>query len=144
MKRLFQPFVLIVTAILGAGYAYVALHLASGVWPRLALALPFLMVWVVPVIYWGSDRDGRGRFDDVAHVMSYLSMAWLSFLLVLALLRDVLTFATAFTPALASAHALLREAGVEVVYAGSVLALIIGMLTALRGPHVRRVTVPIE
>ena len=45
-------FTLIVTAILGLGYTYVAQRLGAGVLDGLALAVPFLLVWIVPVVYW--------------------------------------------------------------------------------------------
>src|SRR5262245_48851577 len=52
MRRLLHPFVLVVSAILAAGYAYVAARLTSTVVARVALAVPFLMVWILPVVYW--------------------------------------------------------------------------------------------
>ncbi|MDB5901643.1 MAG: metallophosphoesterase [Betaproteobacteria bacterium] len=143
MKRLLQPFVLIVTAILALGYAYVALRLGAGLWDRLALAVPFLLVWIVPVVYWSGDREGGGRLDEALHVASYLSMAWLSFLLVLTLARDVLLLATVWAPA-STPHLLLREHGAMAVVVGSFIALVVGALVALRGPHVCRVDIPIE
>jgi predicted MPP superfamily phosphohydrolase len=143
VKRLLQPFVLIVTAILAVGYAYVALRLGAGTWDRLALAVPFLLVWIVPVVYWSGDREGGGRLDEALHVASYLSMAWLSFLVVLTLVRDVLLLATVWAPA-STPHLLLREHGAMLVVVGSFIALVAGALVALRGPHVRRVDIPIE
>src|SRR5687767_12302586 len=92
-------FTLIVTAILAFGYTYVSLRLGTSVPDRLALALPFLLVWIVPVVYWGRDREGEGRFDEIVRVASYLSMAWLSFLVVLTLARDLLLLATLWAPA---------------------------------------------
>ena len=143
MNRLLQPFVLIVTAILAAGYAYVASSLASGVWERIALAIPFLLVWIVPVVYWNGDREGGGRLDEIVHVASYLSMAWLSFLVVLTLARDVLLVATLWAPG-SAVHASVRDFGAAVVYAASLLALGMGALVALRGPRVKRIDVAID
>ncbi|HEV7803642.1 MAG TPA: metallophosphoesterase [Burkholderiales bacterium] len=140
MKRLLQPFVLVVTAILALAYAYVAWRLASSGWVRLALAAPFLMVWAVPVIYWVGDRDSKGRLDDIAHVASYLCMAWLSFLVVLTLARDVLLLVTAWLPSSAP-NEFLQQTGILLVYIGSVVALAFGMLVALRGPGVRHVDI---
>jgi predicted MPP superfamily phosphohydrolase len=136
-------FNLIVTAILGAGYAYVASRLGSGVLDRVALAVPFFLVWIVPMYYWRRDRDEQGRFDEMVHVASYLSMAWLSFLVVATLLRDALLAGTALVQA-AEAHAFVRAHGPPLVYAASVLALVIGALTALRGPRLTTVDVPVE
>ena len=95
MKRLLQPFVLVVTALLAAAYAYPAVRLATGPWERAALAIPFVLIWIVPALYWtGSRDDEESWLDQAAHQASYLSMAWVSFLLVLTLARDVLLFAS--------------------------------------------------
>src|SRR5581483_6405177 len=95
MKRLLQPFVVVVTLLLAAAYAYTAARLASGPWALGLLAIPFMLIWVVPVLYWSRDRDREeSRLDDVAHQASYLSMAWVSFVLVLTLARDVALFVT--------------------------------------------------
>jgi hypothetical protein len=51
MKRLPQPFVLVVTALLAAAYVYPAARLATGPWERLALAIPFFLIWIVPALY---------------------------------------------------------------------------------------------
>src|SRR5690349_10218469 len=134
-------FTLIVTAILGIGYAYVASRLGAGLFDRLALAVPFLLVCIVPMYYWGRDRDDQNRFDELVHVASYLSMAWLSFLVVATLARDALLAATALLPA-AEAHAFLQAHGTPLVYLASVLALVIGALTALRGPRLATIDVP--
>ena len=61
MRRLFHPFVLVVSAILLAGYAYIAARLTSTSPARVALAAPFVMVWILPIVYWFGARDRRGR-----------------------------------------------------------------------------------
>lgn len=139
MKRLLQPFILAVTALLAAGYAYLAARLASGAWAYAALAIPFLLIWAMPVLYWTAERDGEDTWlDQTVHQASYLSMAWVSFLLVLTLARDVALLLTAALP-LGAAHAVVAEAGMPAVLVGSLLALGIGLLTALRGPRVEHV-----
>src|SRR5215210_6610791 len=138
MKRLLQPFVMTVTAILAGGYAYLALRLTSNAWLRLGLALPFILVWLVPVVYWGGSRDRERALDHVLHQASYLCMAWLSFLLVLTLGRDAALLLTMWSPSLAPAHELFQRAGVPMVFAGSFAAMIVGALAALRGPRVKQ------
>jgi predicted MPP superfamily phosphohydrolase len=139
MKRLLQPFVLVVTTLLAGGYAYVALRLASGPWGASALAIPFVLIWIVPVVYWGRRRDGEESWlDQAAHQASYLSMAWVSFLLVLTLARDA-AFALTSALALGPAHEVVAQAGVPAVLVGSLVALALGGLTALRGPIVEEV-----
>jgi len=144
MRRLLQPFVLAVTAILAAAYAYLAWRLGAEPWQRMALAAPFVLVWIVPVVYWGGGERKERLFDQLLHQASYLCMAWISFLLVLALARDVLLLLTLWPPALAGAHALLDEAGVPLVLAASLAAMAAGALAALRGPHVKHVDIAVE
>jgi uncharacterized protein len=141
MIRLLQPLVFIVTAILAAGYAYVAARLASGPWGRGALAIPFVLIWIVPVIYWTRENNGEESWiDRVTHEASYLSMAWVSFLVVLTLVRDLALLVTAALP-LRAAHAFIAQAGVTMVFIGSLVATALGALTALRGPRVKEVEV---
>lgn len=123
MKRLLNPFVVAITAILAAGYGYLAWRLTAGAVARLALALPFVMVWIVPVIYWVGDRQNRGWIDEAVHFMSYLCMGWLNFAVVLCAARDGLLLATSLLPPFSGMHALLRDAGATWVWVGSVVAL---------------------
>jgi predicted MPP superfamily phosphohydrolase len=139
MKRLLQPFIVVVTALLAAGYAYVAARLGSGPWGRGALALPFVLIWVVPALYWTRERDGEESWlDHAVHQASYLAMAWVSFVVVLTLVRDLALLVTA-APPLAPAHAVVAQAGVPAVLVASVLAMALGAATALRGPRVEKV-----
>lgn len=141
MRRLLHPFVLVVTAILLGGYAYIALRLTSAAPVRIALAAPFVMVWVLPVVYWFGDRDRHGARHEFIQTLSFLCMGWLSFLLVLTIIRDLLLLTT---PALPALHARLTEAGTAWVPVGALAAVGVGVLAALRGPYVRHVEIPVE
>ena len=143
MRRLFQPFVLTLFTLLAVGYAYASARLTTELWQRLMLALPFVLVWIVPLVYWAGERDRHGRVDELLHQASYISMGWVSFLLVLTIARDLLLLGTAWTQALAVEHAAILADGVPLVFAGSLIALVVGMLFALRGPRVRRIDIPI-
>jgi hypothetical protein len=141
VKRLLQPFVLVVTALLAVAYAYPAARIASGPWERAALAIPFLLIWLVPALYWTRERDGEESWlDQAAHQASYLSMAWVSFLLVLTLARDVALLATSALP-LERVHEVVVQAGVPAVLVASLVAVAIGAAVALRGPGVEEVEV---
>jgi predicted MPP superfamily phosphohydrolase len=141
MARVLQPFVLVVTALLAASYAYVASRLAASGWAFAALAVPFALIWIVPALYWTRrDEDEESWLDAVLHLSSYLSMAWVSFVLVLTLARDVALLATA-TPALAAGHDAVARWGVAAVLLGALIAVGVGALRALRGPRVREVAV---
>ena len=141
MRRLLEPFVLVVTALVAGAYAYLALRLASSAWERGALAVPFLLIWVVPVYYWARDRGREETWlDNAVHQASYLSMAWVSFALVFTLARDLLLFFAVLLP-MAKPHAMLVEAGGPLILAASLVALGLGAATALRGPRVARVEI---
>ncbi|HSQ05572.1 MAG TPA: metallophosphoesterase [Burkholderiales bacterium] len=143
MHRLLNPFVLTVTAILAAAYSYLAWRLTSSAVAHILLAFPFVLVWSVPVVYWSGDRDRHGRIDQAVQFASYLSMGWLSFLLIFSLARDAVWVAsTSFARLLAGTPAPV-DLGVPIVIVGSLGALAVGLIAALRGPHVRHVDVPI-
>jgi predicted MPP superfamily phosphohydrolase len=143
LKRLLQPFILAVTVILAVGYGYLAVRLAGGTGGRIALAIPFIVIWIVPALYWTRERKPEETWlDNVAQQASYLSMAWVSFLLGLTVVRDLALLVTAI-PALASTHAAINQAGAPAVLIGSLLALAIGAATALRGPPVKEIEIRI-
>jgi len=134
-------FALAVTALLAVAYAYVASRLASGPATAVALAVPFLLIWILPVYYWGTSRSREGWLDKVLHRASYLSMAWVSFALAFTLMRDLALGATLWTPAL---HAMVVSTGVPVVLGGSLVAMVVGAAAAFRGPRIERVDVPVS
>ena len=144
MRRFFNPFILILTAILACAYAYLAWRLASDLPSRIALAIPLALIWLVPVIYWAGDRERQGAADELLHFASYLCMGWLSFALVFSLARDALLLATAWVPQAAAVHAHLAESGATLVMFGSLLSLAIGILVALKGPKVRHVDIRVD
>ena len=123
---------------LAVTYAYVASRLAQGAIAASALAVPFLFIWIMPVVYWGTGRSREGFVDQLVHRASYLSMAWVSFILVLTIARDLALMATAWTPA---AHAMVITAGMPVVLGGSLVALMFGAAAAFRGPRIETVDI---
>jgi predicted MPP superfamily phosphohydrolase len=137
-----RRFALAVTALLAAAYAYLASRLASGPAAAAALALPFVLIWILPVWYWGSDRDRERSLDRLVHRASYLAMAWVSFALVLTLARDLLLLATLSAP-LAHVHAIVSRAGAPVVVVASFVAMAVGALAAFRGPRVAAVDIAV-
>jgi len=141
MRRLLHPFVLIVSTILLAGYAYIAARLTSTALGRILLAAPFVMVWALPVVYWFGNRDREGRRHEWVQTLSFLCMGWLSFVFVLTVGRDVLLLATLALPRV---HALVDAAGTAWVPLAALGAVGVGVLAALRGPHVRHVDIPVE
>ena len=133
-------FALAVTALLAVAYTYVASRLAEGPVSAVLLAIPFVLIWILPVYYWGTSRSREGLIDKLIHRGSYLSMAWVSFALVFTLMRDLALLATSWTPA---AHAMVITAGVPIVLGGSLVAMVLGAAAALRGPRIERLDLPI-
>ena len=143
MRRLLHPFIVVVSAILIVGYAYIALRLTSTALARLALAVPFVAVWMLPVVYWFGNRDREGMRHELMQALSFLCMGWLSFLFVLTLGRDVLLLVTLLPP-LAAVHAFLDATSPAWVPVGALVAVSVGVLITALGPHVRRVDIPVE
>ena len=135
-------FALAVTALLALGYSYVASRLVAGPLGASLLALPFLFIWIVPVYYWGTPRSREGFVSQFLHRASYLSMAWVSFALVLCIARDLALVATLPAP-LAGAHAWVAAEGVPLVLGGSLIAMALGAAAAFRGPRVETVDLPV-
>jgi predicted MPP superfamily phosphohydrolase len=133
-------FALVVTAMLAVAYAYIAARLATGTVSAAVIAVPFVLIWIMPVVYWGTGRSREGVIDQLVHRASYLSMAWVSFALVLTIARDLALVATAWTP---GAHAMVVSAGVPVVLGGSLVAMAFGAAAAFRGPRIERVDLPV-
>lgn len=142
MRRLLNPFLLVFSAVIAAGYAYAAWRLTAPDLGRALLALPFVLVWLVPVVYWVGERDSHTRADDWLHAASYLSMGWLTYVLLLCALRDALLLLSAAAPP--GLHEAIDAAGAAAVFWGATALLALGALAALRGPHVRHVNVPID
>ncbi|MDZ5457520.1 metallophosphoesterase [Azohydromonas lata] len=142
MRRFFTPFFLTLSAIVVLGYAYLAWRLAGGTVGRLLLAVPCLLVWLVPMAYWAGGRESTRRADELLHAASYFSMGWLNFLLLFALLRDGL-LGLAWLAGAEKARELLATTGTPLVFAASLAALAVGALAALRGPAVQRVSIPV-
>jgi len=109
-----------------------------------AVAVPFIMVWILPAVYWFGDRERHGRVHEWVQALSFVCMGWLSFLLVLTVTRDVLLLTTTALPPLAALHRLLDQWGTAWVPVAALAAVGVGALAALWGPYVRRVDVPVE
>jgi uncharacterized protein len=131
-----------VTALLALAYGYVASRLIAGPLGATLLAVPFLLIWIVPIYYWGTSRSREGLVSQLLHRASYLSMAWVSFALVLCIARDLALLATLPVP-LAAAHAWVAAEGLPLVLGGSLIALVLGAAAAMRGPRVERIDIPV-
>jgi predicted MPP superfamily phosphohydrolase len=143
MRRLLSPFFLVLTTLVVGLYAYVALRTADGIGARLALAVPFVLIWIVPIVYWGLGREKHTRGDDALHAAAYVAMGWVNFLVLALLVRDLSLGAAVLSGADVLAE-WLRSNGPPLVHGVALLSLLLGFAAARGGPRVKRVTVPVE
>lgn len=142
MQRFFNPFILILTLILALAYFYLALSLLESGLGRGVLALPFICIWMVPFRYWASEKGTQTRWDELLHLIAYISVGWLNFAFFLTLLRDLLYWGARLTQT-SWLEAWLRNPGSALVLSASFAALGLGMLVALKGPRVCKITIAI-
>ena len=142
MHRFLHPFVLVVTAVIGLGYAYAASRLAAGIPSALLLAVPFFLIWIVPLVYWvGEGREERGPIDEALHIGSYLAMGAVTYLMLFLLLCDLAILVAGlagFDPGG------IRANEPAIVLSLALIAMIAGLLGARNGPRIREVEVPVE
>ena len=139
MKR----FVAVLTAVLVAGYIYLAWRLTSGAEARIALALPFVLVLIVPMVYWIGGRERTSASDDVVHGLGYVSLAWLNFLFLISVARDALLLVSSASPAFDTLRAMLHDGGTAGVLIASAAVVGTGAVSVFRGPRVRHVDIPV-
>src|SRR5262245_25289748 len=144
MRRLLHPFVLVVSAILVLSYTYIAARLTSTAPLRVALAAPFVMVWILPVVYWFGARERHSRVQGWVQRLGVVCWGCLSFLLGLTAARDLLLVAACALPPVEALHTLLGESGAAWVPVTALAAVGVGALAALWGPYVRRIDIAVE
>lgn len=142
--KLLSRFVVTLTALVLGTWAYVSWSLALGLAGSSALLLPFLCVWLVPVVYWVHERESHTPLDETVHAVAYVAAGWLHFLILATLVRDLLRVATWVAARDGALYRLLDERGALLAFSASALALGVGLAAALRGPRVRRVRIPID
>lgn len=143
MRRFLNPFVLILTAFMALVYFYAALRLTESSLLRALLAVPFLIVWLTPILYWMGKRREKTSFDNVFHIVSYVGMGWISFLVFFLLLRDLLLLLATPFIAEASLSFLTAYGGSAVVVLAS-LVFFAGVVSACRGPVVQKIDIKIN
>jgi predicted MPP superfamily phosphohydrolase len=136
--------VLVLTALALGTWAYVRWSLSLDAAGSAVLAVPFLLVWLVPIVYWVGERESATTPDEAVHALAYVAAGWLNFLIFFALARDLLRAATWLAAPDSAPYAFLDAYGAPLVLGGSLVALVVGLVAALRGPRVRRVEIAID
>ncbi|RYZ59203.1 MAG: metallophosphoesterase [Proteobacteria bacterium] len=143
MRRFLNPFVFIFTFIIIACYSYAAHQLTNNLFAQILLALPFIAVWLVPIIVWSGDRAESGEGTHIFQICAYLSMGWLNFLFFALIPLNLLSLGLG----LSGQKDLALRVDVytpPLTYALSILALGIGFWRATRGPSLREVRIDLE
>ena len=133
MKR----FLVVLTTVTFLCYFYAMKSLGAGWVNGVILFIPFLMIWLLPVLYWGKGEKPDSKLSHVIHYLGYLSMAWISFLFFYLLSADLIQIFVSVP------H---KEA---IVMSLTCVSLIIGHLIARGGPnlkveHLKIPTLPTE
>jgi predicted MPP superfamily phosphohydrolase len=122
------PFLILLTLSLSGIYAYLASRLVDGFLEGVILALPFLLVLVLPIQSLRRHRGRPSRFSELALHACFLSMGLLTYLLVAGLAGDLLGLLLGPTA--------LRPSW---IVAGAFALLAWGIWRAVRGPTVKTV-----
>jgi len=143
MRRLLSPFLLVFTSILGLAYYYAASQLTSHVVFALFLALPFICIWLVPILYWSGDRAETKPWTHHFQTIAYVSMGWLNFVFVALIPLNLLSFTLNIAGRRGLAEAIDANTP-ELTLGFSIVALLFGFWRARSGPGLKTVPIPID
>lgn len=125
-------FFIVLTTVTGLCYFYALKSLGAEAITGAFLFIPFLMIWLLPVLYWGKGERKDSKTGHIIHYLGYLSMAFISFLFFYLLTAD---FISLFVP--------LKQKSFYVLTAAT-LSLFLGHFIARRGPKVVAIDIPIK
>lgn len=140
MRFLISPFMLILTAVMALVYWYISTKFPGPL--ALLLLLPFIGIWILPALYWSEMRRDGGRKARLIHIISYISMGWLSSLISLLLLLDLITLTLSF--ASESLTASIRFWGPLAALLAATMITVCGALFMRTGPSVKEVAISID
>ncbi|MBC7659813.1 MAG: metallophosphoesterase [Chitinophagaceae bacterium] len=143
MRRIVNPFIFIFTSIVLISYWFAARELTPMLWEKIPFALPFIAVWLVPVLFWFGDQAELKPWTHTFQWFAYLSMGWLNFVFFALLPLTFITFILSLTKQNDWAQKLAALTP-EATFGFSVLALVIGFWRARRGPSTRIVPIQLE
>ncbi|MFL5812273.1 MAG: metallophosphoesterase [Bdellovibrionia bacterium] len=149
LKRFFSPFLLAFTAIILGVLTYVALRASTSVWQWLVLFGLGALFWTLPAIQWRSEADLHSRGQLLLQQASYLSMGFLSWMLVITVIRDLSLLGIKLIEAVSwaapeSASRLAHQTSGVWMFAAAGLCTLWGILVASKGLRIREVRVPVE
>lgn len=147
MRTLLAPFVLVFTSLLLGIGSYIGFRLASGPVEWAGIVVIGFLLLLFPLVHWKSRTQGAlepSRFRTLLQVLGFVSMGLMSWLLVVAVARDLILLLLWSSSGFEirdsfSAH----TKGLPALLFAFSLTLL-GAFQALRGLRVKKVTVPIS
>lgn len=127
--------ILVVSAILLTSYLLIGVLLLPPILGWIALAIPFVLIWLMPILFWNRKRKSRWpRLVELVSHGAFFSMGVISYLLVFSLIRF------AFVLLVPSQC----EIGATSILVATLMTMAIGAYRALRGPRVKRVNIEVS
>lgn len=137
------------SAVLIGVLSYIALRASASLGEWLLLFALGGFVWMLPAIHWRSDADLHSHVELTLQQASFLSMGYLSWMLVVTVVRDFVLLVALLAGAVSSAASgtagrLAHETSGHWVFLMAGVFTLWGVLIARSGPRVREVKVRIE
>lgn len=143
LKRLLHPFVIIFTVLLSIGCSYVLWSLQASIFTGLIIVIAFALSWLMPVLYWGLDKEDQTSFDHVLHFAGYIAMGVISFISVFTFIKDFMLLIAMVTGMDTIVNGFYEHAAFGVCSL-SFLTVAAGCLRVYRGPTVKHVEVRLK
>ncbi|MEQ1878156.1 MAG: metallophosphoesterase [Bdellovibrionia bacterium] len=140
MRRSYLIFLSIFSAIHFSLTGYVALRLAEQPWHWAVIGIFAALLWSLPIVHWRrSEEPSHSPVKEAFQIGSLLSMAILSWLLVLTIARDLALLSTYIV--LERETRLLEFWNGTATIGAAFLLTLVGALRAFNGPHVKTVKI---
>jgi predicted MPP superfamily phosphohydrolase len=143
MRRYLNPFMILFTIFVISAYAYARYQLSPNLAVDLLLALPFLSVWLTPILFWFGERSDDRPWAHSFQAFAYLSMGWLNFIFVALIPLNLAAWLLSAAGKSESAMILDRWT-MPLTFIIGTLALFLGLYRAKSGPNIREVAVPLQ
>lgn len=143
MRKIFSPFMLLFSLFVFSAYAYARYQLSPNLVTDVLLALPFLSIWLTPLLFWFGEKAEMKPWAHTFQMFSYFSMGFLNFLFVALIPLNLATLVLELAGSKSSA-ATLDRLTMPLTFAIAVLCLVVGYIRATKGPSIRELTIPLE
>ncbi len=133
MKKYFSGIILTFSFLLLISYSYAWARLTRDLTTSLLLAIPFILVWLIPVRFWSTDRSTIKTFDHILQILGYTCMGLVNFLIISLLLTDLIL--------LISQNYFIETYFALIVFSLTSLAFFMGLIRGHFGPAIKEVEV---